>query len=46
MVIWTVDGDGGREGRVDVFTIFKRQIYGRTWRWSLLGGEGRIKDGS
>lgn len=42
MVIWTVDGDGGRRDRVDLFSIFERHIYNRTRRSSILGGASRM----
>lgn len=46
MVIWTVDGDGGGRDRVDLFRIFERHVYDRTWRSSILAGVGAVKDGS
>lgn len=46
MVIWTVDGDGGGRDRVDLFSIFERHVYDRTWRSSILAGVGAVKDGS
>lgn len=43
MVIWTVEGDGGRRDRVDLFIIFERHIYDSTSRSSILGGWGESR---
>lgn len=40
MVIWTVDGDGGGRDRVDLFSIFERHVYDRTWRSKYTCGGG------